>query len=107
READRAARGVIEQAGFGAEFVHRTGHSIGREVHGMGANLDSLETDDDRRLIDRTCFSVEPGIYLPGCFGVRSELDMTIESGRAEVSAPEPQRAIVPIMARGARGTEK
>ncbi|MGB6553372.1 MAG: M24 family metallopeptidase [Candidatus Binataceae bacterium] len=105
READRAARGVIEHAGFGAEFVHRTGHSIGREVHGMGANLDSLETDDDRRLIDRTCFSVEPGIYLPGRFGVRSELDMTIESGRAEVSAPEPQRAIVPIMARSARAT--
>lgn len=103
READRAARGVIEHAGFGAEFVHRTGHSIGREVHGMGANLDSLETDDDRRLIDRTCFSVEPGIYLPGRFGVRSELDMTIKSGRAEVSAPAPQRAIVPIMARAAR----
>lgn len=103
READRAARGVIEHAGFGAEFVHRTGHSIGREVHGMGANLDSLETDDDRRLIDRTCFSVEPGIYLPGRFGVRSELDMTIESGHAEVSAPAPQRAIVPIMARAAR----
>ena len=105
READRAARGVIEQAGFGAEFVHRTGHSIGREVHGMGANLDSLETDDDRRLLDRTCFSVEPGIYLPGRFGVRSELDMTIESGRAEVSAPAPQRAIVPIMARRERET--
>ncbi|MHB8383250.1 MAG: M24 family metallopeptidase [Candidatus Binataceae bacterium] len=102
-EADRAARGVIEHAGFGAEFVHRTGHSIGREVHGMGANLDSLETDDGRRLIDRTCFSVEPGIYLPGRFGVRSELDMTIESGRAEVSAPAPQRAIVAIMASGMR----
>jgi Xaa-Pro dipeptidase len=105
READRAARGVIEQAGFGAEFVHRTGHSIGREVHGMGANLDSLETDDDRRLIDRTCFSVEPGIYLPGRFGVRSELDMTIESGRAEVSAPAPQLTIVPIMARSRHDT--
>jgi Xaa-Pro dipeptidase len=103
READRAARSVIEQAGFAAEFVHRTGHSIGREVHGMGANLDSLETDDGRRLIDRTCFSVEPGIYLPGHFGVRSELDMTIESGRAEVSAPAPQDAIVPILARAAR----
>jgi len=103
READRAARGVIEHAGFGAEFVHRTGHSIGREVHGMGANLDSLETDDDRRLLDRTCFSVEPGIYLPGRFGVRSELDMTIESGSAEVSAPAAQRAIVPIMARSER----
>ena len=103
READRAARGVIEHAGFAAEFVHRTGHSIGREVHGMGANLDSLETDDDRRLIDRTCFSVEPGIYLSGRFGVRSELDMTVESGRAQVSPPTPQPMIVPIMGRGAR----
>ena len=83
READRAARSVIEAAGFGDAFVHRTGHSIGREVHGTGANLDSLETLDDRTLIDNTCFSVEPGIYLPGKFGVRSELDMTIENGRA------------------------
>jgi Xaa-Pro aminopeptidase len=99
-EADRAARTVIEQAGYGEAFVHRTGHSIGREVHGMGANLDSLETQDHRALIEATCFSVEPGIYLPGRFGVRSELDMTIENGRAAVSAPEPQREIVPILAR-------
>ncbi len=61
-EADRAAREVIAGAGFGAMFVHRTGHSIGREVHGMGANLDSLETEDHRMLIEGTCFSVEPGI---------------------------------------------
>jgi Xaa-Pro aminopeptidase len=99
-EADRAARTVIEQAGYGDAFVHRTGHSIGREVHGMGANLDSLETQDHRALIEGTCFSIEPGIYLPGRFGVRSELDMTIENGRAEVSAPEPQREIIPILAR-------
>jgi len=100
READRAARGVIEAAGFGERFLHRTGHSIGREVHGTGANLDSLETDDHRILIDNTCFSVEPGIYLPARFGVRSELDMTIESGRAKVSADAVQREIVPILAR-------
>ena len=99
-EADRAARAVIEQAGFGDAFVHRTGHSIGREVHGMGANLDSLETEDNRTLIEGTCFSVEPGIYLQGKFGVRSELDMTIENGRAEVTAPDPQREVVPILAR-------
>jgi Xaa-Pro dipeptidase len=97
-EADRVARGVIERAGFGAQFVHRTGHSIGREVHGTGANLDSLETHDHRTLIDRTCFSVEPGIYLPGRFGVRSELDMTIEDGRAAVSAAPAQREIVPLL---------
>jgi Xaa-Pro aminopeptidase len=97
-EADRVARGVIERAGFAQQFVHRTGHSIGREVHGTGANLDSLETHDHRMLIDRTCFSVEPGIYLPGRFGVRSELDMTIEDGRAEVSAAPAQREIVALL---------
>jgi Xaa-Pro dipeptidase len=99
-EADRAAREVIEAAGFGGEFVHRTGHSIGREVHGTGCNLDSLETRDHRMLIDRTCFSVEPGIYLAGKFGVRSELDMTIEGGRAEISGGLPQHDIIPILAR-------
>jgi Xaa-Pro aminopeptidase len=99
READRAARSVIEAAGFGDAFVHRTGHSIGREVHGTGANLDSLEMLDDRRLIDHTCFSVEPGIYLPGRFGVRSELDMTIADGRAEVSGEPRQREIVALLA--------
>jgi Xaa-Pro dipeptidase len=103
READRAARSVIETAGFGEAFVHRTGHSIGREVHGTGANLDSLETLDDRRLIDNTCFSVEPGIYLSGKFGVRSELDMTIENGRALVSGEPRQREIVAILGRERR----
>ncbi|HEV7990091.1 MAG TPA: M24 family metallopeptidase [Candidatus Binataceae bacterium] len=97
-DADRVARGVIERAGFAEQFVHRTGHSIGREVHGTGANLDSLETHDHRTLIDRTCFSVEPGIYLPGRFGVRSELDMTIEDGRAQVSAGPAQREIVALL---------
>jgi Xaa-Pro dipeptidase len=100
READRAARAVIEAAGFGDAFVHRTGHSIGREVHGTGANLDSLETLDDRTLIDNTCFSVEPGIYLPGKFGVRSEIDMTIEDGRALVSGESRQSEIVALLAK-------
>jgi Xaa-Pro dipeptidase len=98
READRAAREVIEAAGFGAQYLHRTGHSIGREVHGTGANLDSLETDDHRMLIENTCFSVEPGIYLEGRFGVRSEVDMIIENGRASVSADAIQHEIVPIL---------
>jgi Xaa-Pro aminopeptidase len=98
READRAARSVIEGHGFADAFVHRTGHSIGREVHGTGANLDSLETLDDRRLIDNTCFSVEPGIYLPNKFGVRSELDMTIENGVAMVSGEPRQREIVALL---------
>jgi Xaa-Pro dipeptidase len=99
-EADRAARQVIETAGYGDSFVHRTGHSIGREVHGTGANLDSLETRDHRNLIERTCFSVEPGIYLPERFGVRSELDMTIEDRRATISGGPPQQAIIPLLSR-------
>src|SRR4029077_5364307 len=65
QEGGRAGRAGVGAAGFGDKFVHGTGHSIGREVHGAGANLDSLETLDDRALIDNTCFSVEPGIYLP------------------------------------------
>jgi Xaa-Pro aminopeptidase len=99
-EADQASRRMIEQAGYGDQFVHRTGHSIGREVHGTGANLDSLETRDHRALIERTCFSVEPGIYLAGRFGVRSELDMTIENGRAQVSGAPAQEEIIPVLAR-------
>ena len=99
-EADRAAREIIERAGYGEVFVHRTGHSIGREVHGTGANLDSLETRDHRQLIGHTCFSVEPGIYLQGRFGIRSELDMTIEDGRAEISGGTPQHEIIPLFSR-------
>jgi Xaa-Pro dipeptidase len=99
-EADQASRRMIEQEGYGDQFVHRTGHSIGREVHGTGANLDSLETRDYRALIERTCFSVEPGIYLSGRFGVRSELDMTIENSRAEVSGAPAQEEIIPVLSR-------
>jgi Xaa-Pro aminopeptidase len=96
-EADRAARQIIEAAGYGDNFVHRTGHSIGREVHGTGANLDSLETRDHRELIAGTCFSVEPGIYLPERFGIRSELDMTIEADQASISGGSAQRQIVSL----------
>jgi Xaa-Pro dipeptidase len=99
-EADQASRSIIEQEGYGDQFVHRTGHSIGREVHGTGANLDSLETRDHRALIERTCFSVEPGIYLPGRFGVRSELDLAIENRRAEISGAPAQEDIIPLLSR-------
>jgi Xaa-Pro aminopeptidase len=75
-EVDSACRSVIQAAGYGAQFVHRTGHSIGEEVHGNGANIDGLETLDARRLMPSTCFSIEPGIYLQGEFGIRSELDV-------------------------------
>ena len=64
-QVDRAAREVIRKAGYGEYFVHRTGHNIGQEVHGNGANMDGFETRDDRRIMPHTCFSVEPGIYLP------------------------------------------
>ena len=86
-QADDAARAVIRQAGFAEYFTHRTGHSISYETHGNGANLDNLETHDDRLLLPYTCFSVEPGIYLPE-FGVRSEINMLTEQGGAVVTGP-------------------
>jgi Xaa-Pro dipeptidase len=87
-QADDAARAVIRDAGFGNYFTHRTGHSISTETHGNGANLDNLETHDDRLVLPYTCFSVEPGIYLPE-FGVRSEVNMLTEPGRAVVTGPK------------------
>jgi Xaa-Pro dipeptidase len=85
-EADDAAREVIRQAGFGEWFTHRTGHNIGTVLHGNGANLDNLETHDERLILPNTCFSVEPGVYFPGEFGVRSEIDMLARAGKAEVT---------------------
>lgn len=85
-QADDAAREVIRQAGFGEWFTHRTGHNIGPILHGNGANLDNLETHDDRLILPNTCFSVEPGIYFPGEFGVRSEIDMIARAGKAGVT---------------------
>jgi Xaa-Pro aminopeptidase len=87
-QVDRAAREVIRKAGYAKYFVHRTGHNIGEEVHGAGANMDSLETRDIRRIIPHTCFSVEPGIYLPE-FGVRSEVNVYIGERQAEVTGAE------------------
>jgi Xaa-Pro aminopeptidase len=94
-EADDAAREVIRAAGFGEFFTHRTGHNIATEIHGSGANLDNLETHDGRRLLPNTCFSVEPGIYLPE-FGVRSEIDMLTAPGKAWVTG-RIQRELVKI----------
>ena len=85
-EADDAARGVIRAAGYGDWFTHRTGHNIGSVLHGSGANLDNLETHDVRLILPNTCFSVEPGIYFPGEFGIRSEINMVTRPGRAEVT---------------------
>ncbi len=96
-EVDRAAREIIRLAGYGRYFVHRTGHNIGTEVHGAGANMDSLETHDTRRLVPRTCFSVEPGIYLPQ-FGIRSEVNVYVHRRRAQVTGPV-QQEILPLLA--------
>ncbi len=93
-EVDNATRAVIEKAGYGDHFTHRTGHNIGQEVHGNGAHIDGLETREDRRIIPRTCFSIEPGIYLPE-FGVRSEVDVYIDAGgKVHVTGGEPQTEV-------------
>ena len=94
-EADDAARAVINAAGFGPVFTHRTGHNIAHEIHGPGAHLDNLETHDVRLILANTCFSVEPGIYLPE-FGVRSEIDMMTAPGKAWVTG-KVQRELVRI----------
>jgi Xaa-Pro dipeptidase len=86
-EVDRATRGVIERAGYGAQFIHRTGHSLGEEVHGNGVHMDDYETHDERRLIPGTGFTIEPGIYTPE-FGVRTEINMYVGDGTAEVTGP-------------------
>jgi Xaa-Pro aminopeptidase len=97
-QVDDAARDVIEQAGYGQYFVHRTGHSIGQETHGNGANMDNLETHEERRVLRRTCFSVEPGIYLPE-FGVRSEVNVYVDAdARVHVTGGEPQKRVVAIL---------
>src|SRR5262249_50109516 len=96
-QVDDAARAVIERAGYGQYFVHRTGHSIGQETHGNGANMDNLETHEQRRVLRRTCFSVEPGVYLPE-FGVRSEVNVFVDGdGRVHVTGGEPQTRVVPL----------
>jgi len=97
-EVDQAARDVIEQAGHGTAFCHRTGHSIGQETHGNGANMDNLETHEERQVLPRTCFSIEPGIYLPE-FGVRSEVDVFVDAQRqVHVTGGDPQTSVVPIL---------
>jgi Xaa-Pro aminopeptidase len=95
-EVDDVARGVINRRGYGQYFVHRTGHSIGEDVHGNGANIDNFETRDTRQIIPRICFSIEPGIYLPE-FGVRSEVNVFVEEASARVTG-EIQQAIVRIL---------
>jgi Xaa-Pro dipeptidase len=94
-EVDRATRDVIDRAGYGAQFIHRTGHSLGQEVHGNGAHMDDYETHDERRLIAGTGFTIEPGIYSQE-FGVRTEVNMFVGEGTAEVTGPM-QTEIAPL----------
>jgi Xaa-Pro aminopeptidase len=96
-QVDKAARSVIEKAGYGKYFFHRTGHSLGERVHGNGVNMDGLETHDVRHLIARTCNSIEPGIYLPE-FGIRSEVNMYIDEREARVTGAV-QKEILPLLA--------
>jgi Xaa-Pro aminopeptidase len=97
-DIDAAVRDVIATAGFADRFVHRTGHSIGTEVHGNGANIDGFETPDTRRVLNGTCFSIEPGIYLPGEFGVRSELNVFVDGSDIVVTGQPVQAAVVAIL---------
>jgi Xaa-Pro aminopeptidase len=96
-QVDDVSRNVIRKAGYADQFLHRTGHSIGEEGHGNGANIDNLETRDSRRIISGTAFSIEPGIYLDGKFGIRSEIDVYINGSEAIVTAPH-QTEIIAIM---------
>ncbi len=97
-QIDDEARKSITKAGYGPYFLHRTGHSIHEEVHGNGANIDNLETQDSRRLMARTCFSIEPGVYLKGTFGVRSEIDMYLSEREAIVTGLPIQTHVIPIL---------
>ncbi len=98
-ELDNAARTVIADAGYAEYYIHRTGHSITTEVHGSGPHLDNFETKDERLISPSTSFSIEPGIYLRGDFGVRNEIDVFIhEDGKVEFTGPEKQEELFPIL---------
>ncbi|HYH79838.1 MAG TPA: M24 family metallopeptidase [Longimicrobium sp.] len=97
-EVDDVARAVIERGGYGPQFIHRTGHSIDRDLHGSGPNIDNLETKDTRTLIRGVGFSIEPGIYIPGDVGFRTEVDMYMGPDGPEVTTPNPQRALYPLL---------
>lgn len=97
-ELDDAARNLITERGYGDAFIHRTGHSIDRDLHGSGPNLDNLETRDTRRLIPGVGFSVEPGVYLAGDVGFRSEINVWVGPDGPEVTTPEPQVELLAIL---------
>jgi Xaa-Pro dipeptidase len=99
-EADAVTRKVIADAGYGEYFIHRTGHSITTALHGTGAHLDNFETKDERLILPSTSFSIEPGIYLPGDFGVRSEIDVYVTPDKKLIATGgERQKEVYPILA--------
>lgn len=98
-EVDAASRKVIEDAGYGKYFIHRTGHSITTDLHGSGAHIDNFETKDERLILPQTSFSIEPGIYLPSDFGVRSEIDVFItKEGKVIITGKEKQKEVIAIL---------
>ncbi len=97
KEVDDASRNFITSKGYGDYFVHRTGHNIGTNVHGNGANMDNFETREERKILPKTCFSIEPGVYLPE-FGVRSEIDVYYSGKEAVVYGQPIQTTVVPIL---------
>ena len=96
-EVDDICRKVVEDAGYGDYYVHRTGHSIGHEVHGNGVNIDNLETKDEREIVPGICFSIEPGIYLPGEMAVRSEINVFVTEDCEVVVAGAEQEELILI----------
>jgi Xaa-Pro dipeptidase len=98
-EVDDVTRGVIERAGYGEYFIHRTGHSIDRAIHGMGPNIDNLETNETRLLIPGVGFSIEPGVYIKGDMGLRTEIDVYMSEKGPDVTTPKPQRDITALLA--------
>jgi len=94
-EVDDAARSVIRAAGYAEYFVHRTGHSIDRDLHGSGPHIDNFETADERPLVPGVGFSIEPGIYLPGRFGMRSEINVFMNETGPEVTPRAPQQELL------------
>jgi Xaa-Pro aminopeptidase len=98
-EVDAVCRKVIDDAGYGKYFIHRTGHSITTDLHGSGAHMDNFETKDERLILPSTSFSIEPGIYLPGKFGVRTEVDVFItKDGKVLLTGKEKQKEVVAIL---------
>ena len=97
-DVDDAAREVIVARGFGERFIHRTGHSIDpRSLHGAGPHLDNLETREERTLIPGIGFSIEPGVYLPGELGMRSEVNAFLQPGRAIITPSDYQRDLIVV----------